>query len=116
MDVQTVEQYLLAHQKYFPSEKLIFLKERLIELDETKFSNLYAIELKDPLIVLIISIFLGHFGIDRFMLHETARGILKLITFGGFGIWTFIDWILMSDKTKKYNFDKVMDFIAGKYF
>lgn len=69
MDEQTVEQYLLVNQNFLPQEKLLFLKEKLLKLNERQFSLLYSLELKDPLILLIISIFLGHFGVDRFMLN-----------------------------------------------
>ena len=91
MDEQTVEQYLLANQKFFPQEKILFLKEKLLNLNEKQFSLLYSMDLKDPLILLIVSIFLGNLGIDRFMLNDTTLGVLKLITCGGCGIWTIID-------------------------
>lgn len=42
---------------------------------------------------LILSIFLGGFGIDRFYLGYTLKGILKLVTGGGLGIWWLIDLI-----------------------
>lgn len=93
MDEQTVEQYLLANQKFFPQEKILFLKEKLLNLNEKQFSLLYSMDLKDPLILLIVSIFLGNLGIDRFMLNDTTLGVLKLITCGGCGIWTIIDWV-----------------------
>ncbi len=55
---------------------------------------------------LLLSIFLGWLGIDRFYLGKIGTGILKLITFGGFGIWWLIDLILiatnsMTDKQGK---------------
>lgn len=55
---------------------------------------------------LLLSIFLGWLGIDRFYVGKIGTGILKLITGGGFGIWWIIDIILiatnsMTDKQGK---------------
>ena len=51
---------------------------------------------KSQLIALILSILLGGLAIDRFYLGHIGTGILKLITFGGFGIWYIIDIILIA--------------------
>ena len=45
---------------------------------------------------LIISFLVGWFGIDRFYLGYTGLGILKLITFGGCGVWYIVDLILIA--------------------
>lgn len=47
------------------------------------------------LIALLLSIFLGQLGIDRFYLGYIGTGILKLITLGGCGVWWLIDVILI---------------------
>jgi len=49
--------------------------------------------MKSKSTALVISIFLGELGIDRFYLGYTGLGIIKLITVGGFGIWWIIDII-----------------------
>lgn len=49
----------------------------------------------------LLSLLLGIFGVDRFYLGKVGTGILKLVTFGGFGIWALIDLILvLSNKTR----------------
>ncbi|MBS6476041.1 MAG: TM2 domain-containing protein [Clostridiales bacterium] len=67
-----------------------------------------ATELKDPTTLLLISIFLGSLGVDRFMLGDTGMGILKLLTGGVCGILTIIDWFTVQNKTKELNFNRVM--------
>lgn len=41
------------------------------------------------------SFIFGAFGVDRFYLGKIWTGILKLITFGGFGIWAIVDLSLI---------------------
>ena len=52
--------------------------------------------MKSNVVALILSIFLGELGIDRFYLGYIGTGILKLITCGGFGIWWLIDLIMIA--------------------
>ena len=43
------------------------------------------------LIGTILSWSVGIFGADRFYKGDIGLGVLKLITFGGFGIWHLVD-------------------------
>lgn len=108
MDQNKVDMYVMTNQKYFPPEKIMYLKEKLAAMDENKFAMVSTVELKDPTTILLVSIFLGSLGIDRFMLGDTGMGILKLLTGGCCGILTIIDWFTVSKKTKELNFNNIM--------
>jgi TM2 domain-containing membrane protein YozV len=56
---------------------------------------------REFLVALLLSIFVGALGIDRFYMGYIGLGILKLVTFGGCGIWTLSDIILIA--TRKLN-------------
>lgn len=108
MDQNKIDMYIMTNQKYFPAEKIMYIKEKLADMDESKFTMLQTIDMKDPTTILLVSIFLGSLGIDRFMLGDTGMGILKLLTCGVCGILTIIDWFTVSKKTKELNFNNIM--------
>ena len=56
---------------------------------------------KDWLTALLLSIFLGTLGVDRFYLGQTGLGIGKLVTIGGCGVWWLIDVILIATGSAK---------------
>ena len=111
MDQQRVDTFIMTNQKYFPPEKIMYLKDKLRTMDEQKFSLVSTIDLKDPTTILLISIFLGCLGIVRFMIGYIGMGVLKLLSLGVCGILTIIDWFTISKKTKELNFNNVMALI-----
>ena len=46
-------------------------------------------------VAILLSLFLGGLGVDRFYMGYIGLGIAKLLTFGGCGIWQLIDLVLI---------------------
>ena len=107
MTQEQVNQLIQINADKISPEFIETIRERLLNADDGTAQALFA-NLKSPTTMLIISILLGGYGIDRFMLGETGMGVAKLLTCGGCGIWAFIDWFSISDKTKKFNAEKIL--------
>ena len=60
---------------------------------------------KNPVLALVLSLFVGMLGIDRFYTGNVVLGLLKLFTLGGFYIWTIIDWFLIMGAARKKNLE-----------
>ena len=108
MKQDKIDMYVMTNQKYLPAEKLVFIKQKLQEMDEEKFTLVSTVEFKDPTTILLVSLFIGGLGIDRFMLGDTAMGILKLLTGGLCGILTIFDWFSVQKKTREVNYNNLM--------
>ncbi len=108
MTESEVNMFLAGNAKMFEPTMLHAIKSSLLTQPESKTMTIQYTPFKDPVVSLIISLFLGSLGIDRFYLGNVGLGVLKLITFGGVGIWTFIDWFLIMGATRKVNTDKIL--------
>ena len=102
---------LMTYSKYFPDESIMMLKQKFDQMDESKKSLMYSLQFKDPVTTLILSLLVGGLGIDRFYIGDTGLGIAKLLTCGGCGIWTIVDYFLIMKRTKEKNFEKLMSLI-----
>ena len=98
---------MMMHSKYFEPYQLSAIRDRLTKLDENKLMQIEGANLKDPTIMLVVSLVGGHFGVDRFVLGEVGLGIAKLLTCGGLGIWTVVDWFLVLGRTREVNFQRL---------
>lgn len=72
---------------------------------KSDFMTRFNAQARNPVVIFGFSLFLGYFGVDRFLLGQILLGILKLITIGGFGIWVLIDWFLIAGTTREKNLE-----------
>jgi TM2 domain-containing membrane protein YozV len=105
MDAQKVDMFLMINSKYFEGHQLNAIREKLTSLDESQWQRLQITQFKSPTTALLISIFAGAYGIDRFYIGDTGMGVGKLLTCGGLFIWTIVDWFLIQGATKEKNME-----------
>jgi TM2 domain-containing membrane protein YozV len=111
MDASKVDMFIMSNAKFFESYQLNSIRDRLVAMDDSKWAMISTQQYKDPTTSLIVSILAGGLGIDRFMIGDTGIGIGKLLTCGGFGIWTIIDWFLIQGATREKNMQKIQQFL-----
>lgn len=111
MESNQIDMFIITKGKYFKSEHLMEIRNRLQSLDDSKNVLLQTLQFHDPTIMLVVSLLVGYLGIDRFMIGDIGLGVLKLITCGGLGIWAIVDWFLIMGLTKDKNMEKLQPFL-----
>jgi TM2 domain-containing membrane protein YozV len=106
MEANKVDMFMMSNTKFFEGHNLNAIRERLLALDDEKWPMIQIVQFKDPTTALLISIFAGVYGIDRFYVGDTGMGVGKLLTCGGLGIWAIVDWFLIQGVTKQKNLEK----------
>lgn len=111
VDKQKIDFFIMSNKDNFPVDKLPVIQQALSRMDENTFNNISMLQFKSPMTALLLSIFCGSLGVDRFYLGDTGLGIGKLLTAGGCGIWAIIDWFKIQDATRQKNFAQLTPYI-----
>jgi TM2 domain-containing membrane protein YozV len=85
----------------------------LTDQQKQMFMASYAAASKDRTTLLLVSIFLGKFGVDRFMMDDVGMGLLKLFTLGCCGVLWIIDICTITKRVDEYNRLKAQQIIAA---
>ena len=60
----------------------------------------------DWLTAVLLCFFLGYLGVHSFYTKKTTVGVIQLLTLGGCGIWTLIDFIMMLTGSYRDGYDR----------
>ena len=106
MEAEKINLFIATKGDYFPSETIPMIKERMTYLASDNEMAIMAADYTNPILSIVLSVVLGGYGIDRFLIGDIGIGIGKLLTGGGCGVWWLIDIFLIMDATKRKNFEK----------
>ena len=112
METSKVDMFMMANGKFFAQSNAMIVRDRLLALDDSRWPIVQSLQFKDPTTILIVSLLGGALGIDRFMIGDTGLGVAKLLTCGGVGIWTIVDWFLIQGVTREKNFAKLQSIVC----
>ena len=104
---ERVRFWLSANANKLPESQLHVLKDKMMQMSDADLDRISYINFTDPTMMLIISIFFGMVGVDRFALGDIGLGVGKLLTCGGIYIWWIVDLFYIMDATKEKNMQKL---------
>lgn len=114
MEQNKLNAIMMQYKDAIPDEQVLNFKNLLQSAPDAVYDNLLCIPTKSTTTTLLLSIFLGGLGADRFYLGDTGLGICKLL-FGWltFGIWPLVDIFCSYKKAKRKNFVRLTNALAG---
>ena len=108
MQEERSNQLFYQYKDSVPGDCAAQLKGMLDSAPDSCYNTLATVKTHNPVVILLISIFLGGLGIDRFMLGDIGLGVAKLLL--GWvtgGIWWLVDIFLTYRRAKVKNFENI---------
>lgn len=109
------------------NEQKFMLNDKLDNISEDQLKNLPLIPLKNPILAVVLGLFFGSFGVDRFYQGNYKLGILKLglliigfitafifigfLILWGLGIYVLIDLYFVYKAVQNDNYQKILQMI-----
>ena len=80
MENEKVSFFLLRNGKFFNKKDIKEVESIVSKVDTDSIASLSVLRFRNPLFMSLLSFVLGIFGVDRFLLGDIKRGILKAST------------------------------------
>lgn len=114
---EKIQSFMIRNSGKLELSDYYYIKNLLSKLNDDQFGILEVMHLKHPLVMIFISYYFGWFGIDRILLHDYKKGIIKLLMFLMLFtipisiIWWIYDLITTVERTRQYNYNLINDTI-----
>lgn len=79
MENEKVSFFLLRNGKFFNKKDIKEVESIVSKVSIDSIANLSVLRFRNPLFMSLLSLVLGIFGVDRFLLGDVKRGILKAL-------------------------------------
>ena len=86
-------------------QQIVQAKLELSDNERVQFDLQLVALRKNPTTALLLSLFFGVMGVDRFYIGDTGLGVTKLLTLGGVGIWAIVDLFLIQKAARRTNIE-----------
>lgn len=106
--IALTDKFLVLNQIDLPEDKIPILRAHMLHCSLGKLQAIQGMSCRHAYNMQFISFILGWSGIDRMLIGDIGLGLLKLFTFGGFGILMLFDWLTIIYQTRYYNYLQVM--------
>ena len=74
MEQQKVDMFMMANISNFQEDKALIIREKLLNESDDRWAMISSVQFKSPITALILSIFLGSIGVDRFLYRFDRYG------------------------------------------
>jgi len=112
MNNSFIDNFIISNKDKFIASDLENIRVFMENMPEGQCLNVSKINFTSPGLMLVVSIILGFLGVDKMVLGDFGLGLLKLITFGGCGMWWIADLFLVMRQTKEFNYRKFLQNIV----
>jgi TM2 domain-containing membrane protein YozV len=102
----------MNHVQY--NKRLFEIYQSFPDAQKEAFATRFSELANNPTTIFGFPVYLGMFGMDRFLLGNILLGLIKLLTAGGLGIWYLVDLFLVTGLARKKNIvlaKKVVDWL-----